>query len=65
MLRNDGFCWGRVVFKGGRECDVTTAADYYDQEDEVAAEAFERSARRGNMTLPKGGPGFEWQEEAL
>jgi hypothetical protein len=60
VLRNNGFCWGRVVFKDGREFDVGTNRDYYDQEDEVAAEHFERLARRGKMEAPAGWRGFVW-----
>lgn len=43
---NNGYCWGRIVTKDGREFDVHTARDYYD--DHVrGAEAFERAAKRG------------------
>jgi hypothetical protein len=54
VMRNDGYCWGRVVTKDGEELDAITRKDYYDQEDEVAAVAFERAAKRGNVESAAG-----------
>ena len=47
VLRNDGYCWGRIVTESGQELDVTTEADHYDQEDEIAADAFIEAALGG------------------
>jgi hypothetical protein len=56
VCRNNAFCWGRVVLPNGKNYDVDTRRDYYDQEDLVAAEAFERAAKRGKLELSKSWP---------
>jgi hypothetical protein len=47
VVRNDGFCWGRIVLKDGTNYDVATQRDHYERIDEEAAEAFMNKARRG------------------
>lgn len=45
VLRNNGYCWGRMVLADGTEVDVSTNTDHYDDTDTEAAEAFIRAAR--------------------
>jgi hypothetical protein len=56
VLRNDGYCWARVVDSLGIQWDVTTYHDYYGEPDEVAAEAFIRKAQRWQLQIPLGAP---------
>jgi hypothetical protein len=56
VLRNDGYCWGRVIDHAGLEWDVSTHHDYYGEPDEIAAEAFIRKAQRFQLQLPAGSP---------
>lgn len=52
VVRNDAFCWGRIVYSDGAEFDIETRRDYYDHADEDAAFAFERAVRRGRLEEP-------------
>lgn len=61
VIRNDGFCWGRLITKRS-ERDVYTKRDYYEQEDLVAAQAFERAAKRGNIEPPAASWRIGWAE---
>ncbi|MFN8758832.1 MAG: hypothetical protein ACK5XA_08490 [Tagaea sp.] len=60
VVRNSGECWGRLVLKDGTEMDVFVNRDWYDQEDEEAAAAFVRAARRGKASPPAGWRGEQW-----
>lgn len=51
VIRNDGFCWGRLV-TADDEFDVSTRRDFYDYDDETAAEAFIRVAKTGRYEEP-------------
>lgn len=46
VLRNDGYCWGRLITADGAQLDVATARDHYDDCDEDAAASFIRAAKR-------------------
>ncbi len=52
VIRNDGFCWGRLVLEDGTNYDITTRRDYYEADDISAAEAFERAMRSGKVEEP-------------
>lgn len=52
VLRNNGYCWGRLIFDGGEEHDIVTRADLYDRQDEEALDALERKARRSGFEEP-------------
>lgn len=41
VMRNDGFCWGRIVLADGTNLDVDSVADYYWSADEHALDMFE------------------------
>lgn len=45
VMRNDGYCWGRLITAGGEKLDVFTRRDHYEENDTDALEAFERAAR--------------------
>lgn len=47
VLRNNGYCWGRVVDDRGNEWDISTQADHYDDTDEDALDAFQSASHRG------------------
>lgn len=55
VIRNNGFCWGRIVCKRGGELDVWTRSDQYERTDEAAA-AFIRAAKRGSVEPAVGSP---------
>lgn len=58
VIRNDGYCWGRLICLDGTEFDVSTARDHYDDDDDKAARAFIRAAQRGNVDDPSGWEGI-------
>jgi hypothetical protein len=65
VLRNDGYCWGRLVDHTGKEFDVLGEADLYDCED---SEAFARLADWANddptsVSDAHGWRGFEFDVE--
>jgi hypothetical protein len=45
VLRNNGFCWGRLSLEDGTVHDVESDEDWYDDEDEDALDAFESVLR--------------------
>ena len=49
VLRNDGYCWGRIKFDSSPDqLDVPSLLkDYYDSPDDEAAAAFIRLAHNG------------------
>lgn len=51
VIRNDGYCWGRIRFQDDREpqLDVMTRKDCYDDDDTAALDTFERAAKRGRV----------------
>lgn len=55
-LRNNGYCWGRVIDADGAQWDVDTAHDWYDYDDDDALDAFERAAKRGKVEPLAGAP---------
>jgi hypothetical protein len=62
VLRNDGFCWGRIVRDNapdgeeGAQLDVSTHYDQYDKADEDAAECLMDAARNGHAEPIAGAP---------
>ena len=54
VLRNNGYCWARLVTGKTAEYDVFTRRDLYDEPDDYAAEVFMAAARRGNIEQPAG-----------
>lgn len=53
VMRNDGFCWGRIrLADDGTQLDVTTRRDQYDEPDEVALAAFIRASQRPQRVEP-------------
>lgn len=60
VIRNDGFCWGRVVLPDGTNLDVNTAADHYHRDDESALDAFERATKHTHKVEPAVGWPMEW-----
>ena len=40
VLRNNGYCWGRVECPDGRRFDIDADEDHYDDEDDDAIDAF-------------------------
>jgi hypothetical protein len=45
VIRNDGYCWGRIVLPSGRQLDVSSGeTDLYDLPDEDALDIFEELA---------------------
>jgi hypothetical protein len=56
VLRNNGYCWGRVITSRGLQLDVSTRRDHYDREDGDAANAFIRKAKRGGVEPMAGSP---------
>lgn len=56
VMRNDGYCWGRVVFADRRraQCDATARRDVYWLPDDVAAAALIRAAQRGSLDRAHG-----------
>lgn len=53
VVRNDGYCYGRVLFTDDNsEHDVSTSRDWYDADDEDAAAAFVRKAERRPLEEP-------------
>jgi hypothetical protein len=63
VIRNDGFCWGRLVLKDGTNFDISTSRDYYEHDDVSAAEAFERAMRRGKVEEPMASWTIDYDEE--
>jgi hypothetical protein len=55
VLRNDGYCWGRIETADGQRFDVSTGKDWYDYDDESAAEGFVRASRRSSNVDPVDG----------
>lgn len=52
VIRNDGYCWGRIV-QGLQEYDVQLKRrDVYDETDEDAARALINAAQRGHAEPP-------------
>lgn len=62
VVRNNGYCWGRVIFKDGKEFDVSIQRDHYERIDEEAAASFERAAKRGKLLEPLGSWRIGWAE---
>lgn len=58
VLRNNGYCWGRVIFTDRRraQLDVGSRLDLYEQDDVYAAEVFIRKALRGGAEPIAGSP---------
>lgn len=52
VVRNDGFCWGRLVLEDGTEYDVESKRDRYDYDDDEAAASFIYLAKRGMIEEP-------------
>ena len=44
VIRNNGACWGRIRC-AGKQLDVETRRDHYEESDEDALDAFERASR--------------------
>jgi hypothetical protein len=63
VVRNDGFCWGRLVLKSGEELDIETGRDQYERADEDAAVAFENAAKRGNVEPAVGEYRIGWADQ--
>lgn len=50
VMRNNAYCWGRIVVKGQkRELDVVPRRDCYNDDDDSAAATMERVAKRGRV----------------
>lgn len=51
VIRNNGYCWGRIRFAGKdeKQLDVFTKRDHYERTDEEALDSFERAAKRGQV----------------
>lgn len=58
VVRNNGYCWGRIVFPDRRraQLDVSSRFDLYWRADDYAAEVFIRKALRGGTEPIAGSP---------
>lgn len=54
VMRNNGYCWGRI-YQGDDRYDVTTRKDWYEYPDEDAIPAFIRASRRESNVEPAAG----------
>lgn len=52
VIRNDGYCWGKVTTAGGEQFDVGSDDDLYDEPDEVAEAILEDNAARDEHVGP-------------
>lgn len=62
ILRNDGYCWGRIVTSTGKNFDVQTEEDWYDLDDADAMDAAEEAAKDPANVSPAQGWPLGWQE---
>jgi len=62
VLRNNGYCWGRLVLADGREFDIEPDDDFYGEDDDyVLGELQQLAANAGNLCLCAGAP-IGWDE---
>lgn len=52
VLREDGYCWGRIIDATGAQWDLHSQRDYYDEPDEDAANAFIRRSHIRRLIEP-------------
>ena len=45
VMRNNGYCWGRIDTEDGSELDVVTPKDLYDEDDDYVIKAYLKVAR--------------------
>lgn len=60
VLRNDGFCWGRIVLADGTNLDVDSASDYYEYDDEYVLDRFEDLSTIPRHVSPAQGWPMQW-----
>jgi hypothetical protein len=62
VIRNSGFCWGRIIYPDNMEADVHPQRDFYNWTDEEAVRAMERHANRKGTTEVLGSWRFGWEQ---